>query len=248
MSEIQSLARGLKILNLLAVSDDPVSVTDLARELGIDKSSALRLVQTLVAYGYAERDPSSRRYRLGPQIVRVSRSSLTRMPLRDEAKPFLRRLVDKTGECAHLAVLAQAQALYIDQVESSASLRVTTGVGTLAPLYCTALGKCLLAFGNGTPLPEQLRAFTPRTITDHTRLQLHLEQTRQQGYALDDEEYDYGVRCIAAPVYDYRSRVIGAIGISGPVGRVGLDRIPHFAQIVMDAAQELSARMSDHHV
>lgn len=244
MSQIQSLARGLKIMELLAGSEDLVSITELAEELGIDKSSASRLVQTLAKHGYAEQDVASRRYRLGPQVVRLSRSLLTRMPLRDEAKPFLRQLVERTGECAHLAILAQDQALYIDQVESAATLRVTTGVGTLAPLHCTALGKTLLAFGDNVALPANLPAFTPRTITNPETLRMHLEQTRRQGYAIDDEEYDYGVRCVAAPVYDFRGKVIGAIGISGPAGRISLDRIPDFAQIVMDASRALSDRMS----
>jgi len=244
LAEIQSLARGLKILELLAQAENGVSVTELAEELGVDKSSASRLIQTLATYGFAEQDPTSRRYRLGPQVVRLSRSLLTRMPLRDEAKPFLRQLVERTGECAHLAILAQGQALYVDQVESPASLRVTTGVGTLAPLHCTALGKCLLAFDNGIALPKELPSYTPRTITDPEVLRLHLEQTRRQGYAIDDEEYDFGVRCVAAPVFDYRGKVIGAIGISGPAGRMGLDRLPHYAQVVMDAARELSNRMS----
>jgi IclR family KDG regulon transcriptional repressor len=244
LSEIQSLARGLKIMELMAASAEGVGVTELADQLGIDKSSVSRLVQTLANYGFAEQDSTSRRYRLGPQVVRLSRSLLTRMPLRDEAKPFLRELVDRTGECAHLAILAQDQALYIDQVESPASLRVTTGVGTLAPLHCTALGKCLLAFGNHLALPDDLPRFTPRTITDLDTLRAHLEQTRRQGYAVDDEEYDYGVRCVAAPVRDYRGKVIGAIGISGPAGRMSLDRISEYARIVMEVSEGLSDRMS----
>lgn len=244
MAEIQSLARGLKIMELLAADSEPVGITDLADELGIDKSSASRLVQTLANYGYAEQDPQTRRYRLGPQVVRLSRSLLTRMPLRDEAKPFLRQLVERTGECAHLAILAQNQALYIDQVESPASLRVTTGVGTLAPLHCTALGKSLLAFGVNVPLPDELPAFTPRTITNPETLRIHLEEARRQGYAIDDEEYEYGVRCIAAPVVDFRGKAIGAIGISGPAGRMGLDRMSTFAEIVRQASGALSDRMS----
>lgn len=244
LAEIQSLARGLKIMELLAASDDSAGVTELADELGIDKSSASRLVQTLVNYGYAEQDTQTRRYRLGPQVVRLSRSLLTRMPLRDEAKPFLRELVDRTGECAHLAILAQDQALYIDQVESRASLRVTTGVGTLAPLHCTALGKVLLAFDPSLSLPDEMPRFTPRTITDQHTLRIHLEQTRRQGYAVDDEEYDYGVRCVAAPVHDYRGKVVGAVGISGPAGRISLEHIPQFAEAVMSASKSLSDRMS----
>ncbi len=231
-------------MELMAASDNGVGVTELANDLGIDKSSASRLVQTLVNHGFAEQVTVSRRYRLGPQLVRLSRSLLTRMPLRDEAKPFLRQLVDRTGECAHLAILTQGQALYIDQVESPASLRVTTGVGTLAPLHCTALGKCLLAFNPDAVLPDDLPAFTPRTITDPETLSIHLEQTRQRGYAVDDEEYDYGVRCLAAPVYDFRGKVIGAVGVSGPAGRMGLDRVSEFASIVMQASQALSDRMS----
>lgn len=244
MAEIQSLARGLKIMELLAASADTVGVTELADELGIDKSSVSRLVQTLANRGYAEQDPQSRRYRLGPQVVRLSRSLLTRMPLREEAKPFLIELVDRTGECAHLAILAQNQALYIDQVESPASLRVTTGVGTLAPLHSTALGKSLLAFDGTAVLPETLPAFTPRTITDPESLRLHLEQTRCQGYALDDEEYELGVRCVAAPIYDYRGKVVGAIGISGPAGRMSLERVAEFTKIVTEVSTELSNRMS----
>lgn len=243
MAEIQSLARGLKILELLAGTENGVGVTELAEELGVDKSSASRLMQTLANYGFAEQDAETRRYYLGPQIVRLSRSVLTRMPLRDQAKPFLRQLVERTGECAHLAILAQGQALYIDQVESLSSLRVTTGVGTLAPLHCTALGKVLLAFG-GEPIPSELPAFTPRTITDLGTLHAHLEQTRRQGYGVDDEEYEYGVRCVAAPVYDFRTRVVGAVGISGPAGRIGLDRIPQFGDIVAEVAQALSNRLS----
>jgi len=244
VTEIQSLARGLKLIELLAASEESAGVTELAGELGIDKSSVSRLMRTLVAYGFAEQDPKTRRFRLGPQVVRLSRTLLTQMPLREEAKPYLRDLVDRTGECAHLAILAQGQALYIDQVESPASLRVTTGVGTLAPLHCTALGKCLLAFDPALPPPADLPAFTHHTITDPAVLRAHLERTRSEGYAVDDEEYNYGVRCVAAPVCDYRNKVIGAIGISGPAGRVTPDQIGPFAAIVVEAAASLSDRMS----
>jgi len=243
LAEIQSLARGLKILELLSQTDNGVGITELAEELGVDKSSASRLAQTLAAYGFAEQDPDTRRYTLGPQIVRLSRSVLTRMPLRDQAKPFLRQLVERTGECSHLAILAQGQALYIDQVESLSSLRVTTGVGTLTPLHCTALGKVLLAFSN-EPLPAEMPVFTPRTIADQETLRAHLEQTRRQGYGVDDEEYEYGVRCVAAPVFDFRGKVVGAIGISGPAGRIGLDKLAQFGAVVAEVSRALSDRLS----
>lgn len=242
-AEIQSLARGLKILELLAAASGGMSTTELAEQLDVDKGSASRMVQTLARYGYAEKDMDNRRYRLGPQIVRLSQSLLARMPLRDMARPFLHHLVDSTNECAHLAILAQGQAFYIDQVASSATLRVNAEIGTLAPLHCTALGKVLLAFGT-SPLPAQLRAYTPRTIISPDLLQAHLEQTRRQGYAVDDEEFDYGVRCIAAPVYDFSGKMIAAIGISGPSNRMSLERIPDLALRVVEAGQAVSNRLS----
>lgn len=244
MTEIQSLARGLTILEKLANAPEGLAITDLAKEFEVDKGSMSRLLQTLANYGFAEKDAVTRRYVLGPQIVRLSRALLTRMPLRETAKPFLNQLVDLTGECTHLAILTQGQAFYIDQVESPSALRVTTGVGTLAPLHCTALGKALLAFGDNTPVPENLASFTARTIVDQTSLKHHLEQVRSQGYAVDDEEYMHGVRCIAVPVYDFRDKCVAAIGISGPSNRISLESVPQMSKIVLDVGRALSARLS----
>jgi IclR family transcriptional regulator, KDG regulon repressor len=243
MAEVQTLARGLIILERLSEAPDGLGITELAEEFGVDKGSMSRLLQTLAIYGFAEKDESSRKYILGPQIVRLSRIVLTRMPLRETAKPFLKDLVAATGECAHLAIAAQRQALYIDQEESPSSLRVTTGVGTLAPLHCTALGKVLMAFSH-TPLPDKPKAFTVRTITDPGMLQHHLELVRNQGYAIDDEEYEIGVRCVAVPVFDYRDKCVAAIGISGPTSRLSLEILPKAAQAVQDIGKALSLRLS----
>lgn len=246
MSEIQSLARGLKILDLLSQSQDGISITELAETLGVDKGSASRLVSTLARYGYAEKDDVSRRYHLGPQVVSLSRSVLTRLPLREAAKPFLRQMMERTGECAHLAVPAQGKVMYIDQVESPATLRVNAQVGTMNPLHCTALGKVLLAFGD-LDFPDPLEAFTPRTLTDPETLHLHLDEVRRLGYAVDDEEFDPGVRCIAVPVFDFRNKVVGSMGISGPATRVTSERLPELAATVVEIGKALSERMTFTH-
>lgn len=239
MSEIQSLARGLRILDILGESEDGVSNAELARMLGVDKGSASRLLSTLARHGYVDKDEASRRYYLGPQVISLSRSALTRLPLREAAKPFLRQLMERTGECAHLAVPAQGRALYIDQVESPATLRVNAQVGTMNPLHCTALGKVLLAFV-GLEIPPVLESFTPRTITKLDELQQHLEVIRRQGYAVDDEEFDPGVRCIAVPVFDFRGKAVGSIGISGPSTRIDPGRLPALAEIVVEIGKALS--------
>ncbi|MBI4732209.1 MAG: IclR family transcriptional regulator [Chloroflexi bacterium] len=243
MSEIQSLARGLKILDLLGRSQDGVSITELADTLGVDKGSASRLMSTLARYGYAEKDEANRRYHLGSQVVSLSRSVLARLPLREAAKPYLREMMEHTGECAHLAVPAQGRALYIDQVESPATLRVNAQVGTMNPLHCTALGKILLAFGD-LELPLALETFTPHTITDPEALRHHMDEIRLLGYAVDDEEFDPGVRCIAVPVFDFRGKLAGSIGISGPATRVTHERLPELAATVIEVGKALSERMT----
>jgi len=246
MSEIQSLARGLKILDLLSQSQDGISITELAETLGVDKGSASRLMSTLAHYGYAEKDELTHRFHLGAQVVSLSRSVLTRLPLREAAKPYLRQLMEQTGECAHLAVQAQGKVMYIDQVESPATLRVNAQVGTMNPLHCTALGKVLLAFGD-VAFPASLEPFTPRTITDPEMLRLHLDEARRLGYAVDDEEFDLNVRCIAVPVFDFRGKAAGSIGISGPAIRVTAERLPELAAIVVEIGKALSERMAFTH-
>jgi IclR family transcriptional regulator, KDG regulon repressor len=243
MNEIQSLARGLKILELLGQAQNGISITELANQLSVDKGSASRLVSTLARYGYAEKDEVTRRYHLGSQVVSLSRSVLARLPLREAAKPYLRQLMERTGECAHLAIPAQGKVLYIDQVESPATLRVNAQVGTMNPLHCTALGKVLLAFGE-VEMPEKLERYTPHTIKNKHALQQHLKEIRQTGYAIDNEEFDLGVCCIAVPVLDFRGKVVGSIGISGPASRVTHERLPELAATVIEIGKALSERIT----
>jgi DNA-binding IclR family transcriptional regulator len=242
MAEIQSLARGLKILDILSQAQTGVSITELAETLGVDKGSASRLVATLAGYGYAEKDEETRRYHLGARVVSLSRSVLARLPLREAAKPFLRQLMGVSGECAHLAIAAQGRVLCIDQVESPATLRVNVEVGQLTPLHCTALGKVLLAFGD-IELPAILETYTPNTLSNPILLRKNLEQVRTQGYAVDDEEFDRGVRCIAVPVTDFRGKLAGSIGISGPATRVTRERQPELAALLVGIGKALSERM-----
>lgn len=242
MSEIQSLARGIRLLDIIASADRAYSITELAAVIDVDKSSASRLVKTLVNYDYLQREPGSRRYVLGKRLHRISWELFNRYPVREKAKPYLYRLVRETGECSHTAVFSEGKALMIDDVEAEASLRVVGGVGRMLYLHCTAVGKGLLAFGD-YPFPDHLPAQTSYTLTDPDGLAANLEQIRRQGYALDDEETDMGIRCIAAPVYDYMGSTIATIGISGPTPRVTPDRVQPLAEMVMQVAAELSAEL-----
>lgn len=242
MAEIQALARGLQVLMLLAEAKGSLGVNELAERMGVNKGTASRMVQTLKTYGFVELAADGRRYALGPVLVRLSRAVLGRNPLRETAKPYLRKLVNETGECAHLAIYAQGKALYIDQVESAASLRVNAEIGHMAPLHCTALGKVLLAFGE-CPTPTALERRTSATIITQEGLREELEKVRAQGYATDNEEYDVGVRCAAVPVFGLGDKLVGAMGISGPAVRMGLEEMETIAGQVMAVGMELSERL-----
>jgi len=240
--EIQSLARGLKILDLLAQSESGLGIREVASELGINKSSALRMLQTLSAYGFTERNDLSFKYSLGFHVVSLGRVVLSRMPLREIARPYLKKLVDQTGECAHLGILFKDRVLYIDQVESPATLRVNAEVGQTAPLHCTALGKAILAFSD-CPIPSKMQAYTQNTLVNSEQLQKNLKNIQEQGYAEDEEEFDLGVRCLAVPIFDFRKKLVGSIGISGPASRLTSPKIRELSFVVRELGKELSSRV-----
>ena len=246
-ARLRSLDRGLAALDLvLAAAASPgvnegVSVTDIAAALDVDKSSASRIARTLSERGYLTRDPRTRRFVPGAKLHHAA-SRDAQADLLTRARPFLYALMARTGECAHTAVMTQGAALIIDDVESAASLRVTGGIGRRNALHATAVGKALLAFADAE-LPEQLERLTERTITSFDVLFDHVADVRRLGYAVDDEENERGVRCIAAPVFDHEGTVIASIGISGPMTRVTLDAVVSLAELVLTASRDLSVAL-----
>ncbi|MEZ5666345.1 MAG: IclR family transcriptional regulator [Alphaproteobacteria bacterium] len=221
---MRSLSRGLAALDALLVGERPLGTTELAARIGVDKSVASRILRSLADSGFAERG-SDRRYAPGPKLAHTRGGTGGFPPdLRERCRPLLQRLVGDTGECAHLAVLVGGLAFYLDKAESPAPLRVDHPVGLLAPLHCTALGKVLLAFADA-PAPRRLERHTATTITEDGALQAELARTAARGFAVDNEEFSAGIRCVAAPVRDEDGRAVAAVGVSGPTGRFGLDRV-----------------------
>ena len=240
---MRSLARGLAALDVMIGCDRPWRTTELANRLGVDKSVASRLLRSLVEAGYAIRG-GDRRYRLGPKLARLQ-APPDRIPpdLRQRARPLLSTLVEETGECAHLAVLVGEQAFYLDKVESPAPLRVDHPVGLLTPLHCTALGKVLLAFA-GAPMPVSLPRYTPNTLGDADALRAELELTKDRGFAVDDEEFSTGIRCVATALRDGQDRAIAAIGVSGPTARMDGERIQAVGQAMVAAASKFNTSVN----
>ena len=249
MSTVQSLERGLRILDSLAeASADPmrrgrgVPLAVLADELDVHKSTAMRLVQTLVAAGYAA-PADGHGYVLGPAMRREAALSVDTQRLRRAARPFLEELVDRTGECAHAAVTDGDRALVIDDVETDNPLRVVATSGRHVPLHCTSAGKVLLAFGIAE-MPASLPRRTARTFVTSESLLQHLDEVRAAGYAFDDEENDIHTRCLSAPVFGPAGTAVGCIGIDAPSVRLTPERAPELAVHVKDVAARLSAALA----
>jgi DNA-binding IclR family transcriptional regulator len=236
---VKSLTKGLAALDRV-LDAGPVRTTDLAEHLGIDKGGASRLLRTLVQCGYAVRT-TDRRYAAGPRLTAGARGAALRpfgapFGLKRRARPLLQRLVDETGETAHLAIMADDQALYLDTADSTMALRVDRPAGTLAPLYCTALGKIFLAFC-GAPIPAHMRAYTPHTTTDPEAFRQKVARITERGFAIDDEELYLGVRCVAAPLRAADGTVLASLGLSGPATRIPAERLESLGLLVCEVAR-----------
>lgn len=245
---IQSLDRGLQLLEILSQAKEPMGLPELAEILDVDRSTIHRMMATLLQRGFVHQDIVTKKYSIGYKVVEISRRAIDSYSLRLASKPFIKSLVEATNESVNLAVLAGKDAVCIDHESSPSPLAVTNDIGSVFIPQATALGKTFLAF-----LPDEVRkeiiagikfeAYTPRTIVHPQALENNVYQIRQQYYALDDEERYIGVRCMAAPIFDYRKKIIAAIGISGPTTRVTLEKVDVLARDVKRTAFEISVQM-----
>src|SRR5438874_279860 len=231
MGGVQSIERALDLLEYLARSSTWAGISELSAATGQPVGTVHRLLQTLMARNYVVRDSRTRRYALGPAFRMLAGAELLTPNWNEIATPFLRELVEISGETANLAVLERNRAVYEAQAQPSRLVRMFTALGNRVPLHCTGCGKVLLAYQPDSVVAsivaeEGLPRYTETTITDPGQLQKELEMIRNQGYAIDNGEQEEGVRCIAVPVYGSKGKVIAALSISGPSSRVDSRHIP----------------------
>jgi IclR family KDG regulon transcriptional repressor len=245
---IQAVERVGAILDVFTPEIPELGVTEIAERTGLHKSTAHRFLVNLEAVGLLERDARTQRYRLGLRMFEMGGIVLEQMSLWDEALPFLEGLVTDSGETGHLAVLERGEAIYIEKVEARRALRIPSAMGRGYPAHATSLGKVLLSDLGENEVREILgthgmASYTRTTTTDVTPLLAELADIRERGFAVDDEEYDEGLRCVGAPIRDHTGRVVAALGIGGPVTRVTPERVDDLARLVIDAADGLSRRL-----
>ncbi len=245
---IQSLDRGLAILEAVAKSSDPVSLSELTGLLGIDRSSVFRLANTLKRRGFLAYPGARKDYILGPSLWRLSREYDWSKTLILVSHDHLKDLAAATNETAHLAVREGRNGLFIDHVMSSHVITISGQTGELVPLYATAHGKALLTDFDKRALTSllgsgPLRAWTAHTCTSVNQLAEVCAMNRARGYASDDGEYMEGIRCVAAPIRSEDGVLIGSIGISAPALRFSEDLYAICGEKVMHAARQIEAMM-----
>lgn len=247
LTRLSSVANSIRLLKAFSDEEHELGVTNLARRLGLAKSTVHRLASTLIREDMLEQDSETGKYRLGIALFELGARVRRKMDVFNEAQFALKDLVEKTGETAHLTVLDHTSVLFLYKVESRQAIRMKSVLGARVPAHCSADGKALLAYQSieviDSVVALGLPALTPKTLISDATLKSDLAQVRTRGYAIDDEETETGLRAVAAPVRDHRGEVVAAISIAGPVQRMNKKVLMSYAPAVVAAANLVSLRL-----
>lgn len=244
-NSIQSVSRAIEILKLFEDNDE-LGVTEISKGAGLHKSTAFGLISTLEMYHLLEKNDTSDKYRLGIEIFRLG--TKVNSDLRHMAYPYLEKLVTLYSETVNLVVLEYPNVVYMEKVESSHSMRISTSIGETRPLYCTAVGKILLAQMTEEQINHYLdtvplKRYTPNTIVDSAILTEHLASAKKAGYAFENEELEPGLSCVAAPITNHMGKAFAAISISGPSSRMDEIQRSQIGNTISRFSMELSAKL-----
>lgn len=242
---VHSVDRAVSIMQVLA-SRGPTTVTEIASELRIHKSTVFRLLYTLEARGLVDQTTSRGRYQLGYGVVQLAARASRKLDLTVVSRRICETLAEEVGESVDIAIPDDNFVLSIDQVIGSAAVTTVNWVGRRTPMHATAAGKLFLAF-----MPDEQRSdyfahplqrFTEHTITSRRAFEQQLEAVRSQGYGSTLEEFEVGLAAVAAPIRDLDGQVVAAVSVSGPNFRINPDTIPGIADQAIAAAEEISQR------
>lgn len=242
----QSVEKVIQIIEVMAKEGPSMRLQDIALKTDMPASTALRMVNTLLVYGYVNQDPDTLQYSLSLKFAQIGNIVAAQVSLTQIAHPLLVELSRRCQESCCLAVDDEMELIYTDVVDGPDNmLKIMQRIGKRAPLHSTGIGKLLLLNYSRDRLREMIRVkgltpLTPNTACTEEALLDRLAQIRTQGYALDDEECELGARCVAAPVYDYTGKVVAGISVSGPISRLSSERIAVIVPVVQETAGKIS--------
>jgi IclR family KDG regulon transcriptional repressor len=246
---IHSVDHAFDVLEAFRADEPELGVTQLAKLLNLHKNNVFRILATLESRGYVEQNPLSGNYRLGLKAFEAGQAYLRHTSLLSVAHPQMEALSSELRENSYLAVLRGDYVFYLDEVIADQTIQVISRLGTRASPHCTATGKVFLAYLDETQVEElygsmTLDKMTPQTITDKHKLKAEINKVKESGYAIDNEEWLLGLKCVAAPILDYYGKVQGTMSVSGPSGRLPEGRmIEDLIPAVIAHANEVSRKM-----
>ncbi|WP_373893815.1 IclR family transcriptional regulator [Virgibacillus sp. CBA3643] len=245
VTTVQSVDRALKILEILQEHPNGLGVTELSHRLDVSKSTSYRLLTSLYNKGFVKQDDQTEKYLLGLRLIELGQNVSNNLDIRKLAAPYLHDLAEITGETAHLAIMEQHKIVYIDKIESSATIRMFSNVGKTAPVHCTGVGKAIFAFQTDQKITEVinqtgLQKYTEKTIVTEAAMLAHIKEIRDRGYSIDDEEHELGIKCAAAPIFNHNNEVVAGISVAGPLMRISDDKLDDIAKEVLRVTHSIS--------
>lgn len=241
--------RGLAILEALGRgTTDGLGVTELSEIVDSDKANVHRILAVLRDEGYVQQDVATKRYSMTPRVLELAGRALRRLDVKAVAEPLMNSLRERTGESVHLAMRTSTGAVYVSQARGANVISVETAIGAQPPMHCTATGKALVAHLDDSERvallgSEPFEAFTSATPTTLEGVRDGLETVRDRGFAVDDEEYNPGVRCVAAPIFGSDGTAIASVGISGPATRMSDERLAELGSLLTETANHVTASL-----
>lgn len=243
----QSLQNGIDALMFLS-SKKSAGVTEIARAIGVNKSTAYRIMQTFLGSNMVEKNPETMCYKLGPAILRLSHQYYSGLNAAGIAKPYMARLSEGFGESVHLCALSNNRAVVVEQITAESRLTANAKIGEAEPLHCSSVGKCLLAYADSGRQEKMLRELTfekhtEKTITDKTALLKELARIKERGFAIDDCELSEEIRCVAAPIFNSKGECCFSIGVSGARSRMTREKMNKISEGLKKVSEAISSEL-----
>ncbi|MCH6267332.1 MULTISPECIES: IclR family transcriptional regulator [Neobacillus] len=247
MSErlIQSIERAADVLEIFLTTNSELSVKEISEKVNLSKSTVHGIIKTLEHRGYLQQNPDDLKYRLGIKLFELGNFVGKHLDIRSIARPIIKDLVNELNETVHLVLLNRNEIIYIEKEDGPRTLTMYSHIGKRAPVHCTGVGKAILAYLSDQEVDrllsiQNLQPFTEFTMTDKQAIKNHLQSVRECGYAVDDEEIELGLKCIAAPIFNHQGNVIASISCAAPKIRLDEERLPKVIAGIQKAASEIS--------
>jgi len=247
ITRVQSIDRAVAILDCFSEEKKELRLSEISERLGLNKSTVHGIISTLKYHGFISQDEETQKYKLGIRFVQFGDLVINSMNIRNAAVPVIDAVCEKIEETVHVAMLDGLDVVWIEKRECTKSIKTSTKIGARLPAYTTADGKIIICYQNKDKiknyLPKRIPQYTNNTITNKSEFIKKLEEMKKNGYAIDNEEYVEGLKCVAAPIFDHDGKVRFSLSTTGPAFRMNEERIKELIVIIKEAANEISQRI-----